>query len=167
MSFLFTPFLIAQLILCAGIRKVLRTRVLIILGVSLNCQTYSDLATEHSEVLLEAPYRPGHLKNSVLLTVDLTKGVVDEAIARKDSIIVAYRKFYNFLFNPLITDANISSDPIIFRSLKSITLEDTQQRSLLRLAQEGISIYSPHTAVDAAPGGLNDWLADLIIAADL
>jgi hypothetical protein len=45
------------------------------------------------EVLLEAPYRPGTVKNSVLLTIDLTKGVADEAIARKDSIIVTYRKF--------------------------------------------------------------------------
>ena len=54
-------------------------------------------------------------------------------------------------------------DPIIFRALKSITLENTQQNSLLRLAQEGISVYSPHTAVDAAPGGLNDWLADIIV----
>jgi hypothetical protein len=44
------------------------------------------------KVLLEAPYRPGHLKNSALITVDLTKAVADEAIARKDSIIIAYRK---------------------------------------------------------------------------
>jgi putative NIF3 family GTP cyclohydrolase 1 type 2 len=47
--------------------------------------------------------------------------------------------------------------------LKAITLENTQQNTLLRLAQEGISVYSPHTAVDAAPGGLNDWLADVVI----
>jgi putative NIF3 family GTP cyclohydrolase 1 type 2 len=33
---------------------------------------------------------------------------------------------------------------------------------LLRLAQKGISVYSPHTAVDAAPDGLNDWLSNLI-----
>jgi len=31
--------------------------------------------------------------NSVLLTVDLTKAVADEAIARNDSIIIAYRMF--------------------------------------------------------------------------
>lgn len=31
--------------------------------------------------------------NSVLLTVDLTKAVVDEAIERKDSIIVTYRVY--------------------------------------------------------------------------
>ena len=44
-------------------------------------------------VLLEAPFDPEHRqKNSVLLTVDLTKAVVDEAIQRKDSVVVAYRK---------------------------------------------------------------------------
>jgi putative NIF3 family GTP cyclohydrolase 1 type 2 len=41
-------------------------------------------------------------------------------------------------------------------------LENTQQSTLLRLAQEGISVYSPHTAVDAAVGGVNDWLADVV-----
>ena len=43
-----------------------------------------------------------------------------------------------------------------------MTLAHTQQQSLLRLALEGISVYSPHTAVDAAPGGLGDWLADIV-----
>ncbi|KAK4574282.1 hypothetical protein LTR86_002043 [Recurvomyces mirabilis] len=81
--------------------------------------------------------------NSVLLTVDLTKAVADEAIERNDSIVVAYH-------------------PIIFRGLKSLTLKDTQQQSLLRLASEGISVYSPHTAVDCARGGLGDWLADIV-----
>ena len=56
----------------------------------------------------------------------------------------------------------IFTDPIIFRGLKALTLADTQQQSLLRLALEGISVYSPHTAVDAAPGGLGDWLADIV-----
>lgn len=111
-------------------------------------------------VLLEAPHRKNHLKNSVLLTVDLTKGVADEAIRRKDSVVIAYRKA-QFLSNQesLLT---LLQDPIIFRSLKAITLANTQQQSLLRLAQEGISVYCPHTAVDAAPGGLNDWLADVV-----
>lgn len=41
-------------------------------------------------------------------------------------------------------------------------MANTQQASLLRLAQEGISVYCPHTAVDAAAGGLGDWLADIV-----
>ena len=54
------------------------------------------------------------------------------------------------------------TDPIIFKGFKSLTLANSQQQSLLRLALEGISVYSPHTAVDAAPGGLGDWLADIV-----
>lgn len=42
-------------------------------------------------MLLEAPHRP-HLKDSVLLTVDLTQAVADEAIANKHSIVVSYRE---------------------------------------------------------------------------
>lgn len=79
----------------------------------------------------------------MLLTIDLTKAVADEAIALKSSIVVAYH-------------------PIIFRGLKSLTFANSQQQTLLRLASHGISVYSPHTAVDAAPGGLGDWLADIV-----
>lgn len=59
-----------------------------------------------------------------------------------------------------------------------MTFNDTQQTSLLRLAAEGISVrqlattqpthsniskvYSPHTAIDCARGGLGDWLADIV-----
>jgi import inner membrane translocase subunit TIM54 len=44
-------------------------------------------------------------------------------------------------------------DPIIFRGLKSLTLQDTQQQSLLRLAAEGISVrrYPPTFAVSTVP----------------
>lgn len=47
-----------------------------------------------SIVLLEAPFDHRRRQiNSVLLTVDLTKAVADEAIERGDSIVVAYRTF--------------------------------------------------------------------------
>ena len=53
-------------------------------------------------------------------------------------------------------------DPFIFRGLKSLTLADPHQRIVLRLAQHNIAVYSPHTAVDAAKGGVNDWLAEIL-----
>ena len=37
-------------------------------------------------------------------------------------------------------DQEEREDPIIFRGLKSLTFGDSQQRSLLRLAAEGISV---------------------------
>ncbi|KAL4892617.1 GTP cyclohydrolase 1 type 2/Nif3 [Aspergillus ambiguus] len=107
-------------------------------------ESLAEKSFDNTGLLLEAPYNPSQKQNnSVLLTIDLTKAVADEAIARKDSIVIAYH-------------------PIIFRGLKSLTLNDPQQQSLLRLAQEGISVYSPHTAVDATPGGMADWLCDLV-----
>ncbi|PVI00541.1 NGG1p interacting factor 3 [Periconia macrospinosa] len=107
-------------------------------------QALADNSWDNTGLLLEAPFVPGRPQsNNVLLTIDLTKGVADEAIALNSSIIIAYH-------------------PIIFRGLKSLTLANSQQQTLLRLASHGISVYSPHTAVDAAPGGLGDWLADII-----
>jgi len=48
--------------------------------------------TKCSIVLLESPLDPLRRQmNSILLTVDLTKAVADEAIERNDSIIIAYR----------------------------------------------------------------------------
>lgn len=95
-------------------------------------------------MLLEPPSRPDLTaalkKHRCLLTIDLTRTVVDEAISRNTSFIITYH-------------------PIIFSGLKSITTANSQQESLLRLAQAGIAVYSPHTSVDAAPGGLGDWLA--------
>ncbi|KKK27261.1 hypothetical protein P175DRAFT_0443725 [Aspergillus ochraceoroseus IBT 24754] len=107
-------------------------------------ESLADKSFDNTGLLLEAPYNhTRRQRNSVLLTIDLTKAVADEAIARKDSVVVAYH-------------------PIIFRGLRSLTFNDPQQQSLLRLAQEGISVYSPHTAVDATPGGMGDWLCDIV-----
>ncbi|ETN45483.1 YbgI/family dinuclear metal center protein [Cyphellophora europaea CBS 101466] len=104
----------------------------------------ADKSFDNTGLLLEAPFlRERRNRNSVLLTIDLTKAVAEEAIQNKHSVVVAYH-------------------PIIFRGLKSITLGDTQQHTLLRLAAHGISVYSPHTAVDIVPGGMGDWLCDVV-----
>jgi len=91
-------------------------------------------------VLLEAPFDPIRRQmNSVLLTVDLTKAVADEAIERKDCVVVAYRMAPPFSLQNISLYERLL-DPIIFKGLKSLTLADTQQQSLLRLALEGISV---------------------------
>ncbi|KAK9452238.1 GTP cyclohydrolase 1 type 2/Nif3 [Limtongia smithiae] len=105
----------------------------------------ADKTWDNTGLLLESPVlAPPATKHArVMLTIDLTTAVVDEALTKRPLLIVAYH-------------------PIIFRPVKSLTQSNTQQRSLLRLAQAGISVYSPHTAVDAQVGGMNDWLADVI-----
>ncbi|KAF8704363.1 NIF3 (NGG1p interacting factor 3), partial [Rhizoctonia solani] len=76
-----------------------------------------------------------------MLTIDLTPAVVEEALNNDTGVIVAYH-------------------PPIFSGLKSLTLTNPLQRSLLRCAAEGISIFSPHTALDSVRGGVNDTLAE-------
>lgn len=75
----------------------------------------------------------------MLLTIDLTEDVLDEAIAAGANLIVSYH-------------------PPIFDPLTRVTDASEKQRIILRAAREDITIYSPHTALDSAPDGLNDWL---------
>jgi putative NIF3 family GTP cyclohydrolase 1 type 2 len=75
----------------------------------------------------------------------LTTSVLSEAIAKETSVIVAYH-------------------PTIFKGLQSLTLANPLQKSLLTCAAEGISVYSPHTSLDSVWGGINDWLAQGLLA---
>lgn len=60
------------------------------------------------------------------------------------------------------TAAIISYHPPIFKPLSSFTLANPLQKSLLLCAAQGISVFSPHTALDSVKGGINDWLSDVV-----
>ena len=84
------------------------------------------------------------LGGPVLLTIDLTERVAAEAERRTCAAVVAYH-------------------PPLFQSVKRIVDgpgSGASQRVVLRMARAGIAVYSPHTALDAATGGVTDWLAD-------
>ena len=81
------------------------------------------------------------LEGPVLLTIDLTERVIAEAVAMGASAIVSYH-------------------PPIFSPLDAVTDASPKQRIILQAARAGIAIYSPHTALDAAPGGVTDWLCE-------
>lgn len=106
----------------------------------------ADSSWDNVGLLLETPFARQQAKTStpatgVHLCIDLTTAVCKEAIDNDNvGAILCYH-------------------PIIFRGLKSLRMSDPQQASLLRLAAAGISVYSPHTSLDAAVGGINDMLA--------
>ncbi len=78
-----------------------------------------------------------------LLCIDLSASVLNEAVAAKCQIIVAYH-------------------PPIFRPIKRLLADSGDTDALVhRAIAAGIAIYSPHTALDAAPGGTNDVIAGL------
>jgi dinuclear metal center YbgI/SA1388 family protein len=75
----------------------------------------------------------------VLLAIDCTREVVAEALRRGADAIVAYH-------------------PVVFDAQKRFVAPSPA----FEAARARIAVYSPHTALDAAEGGTNDVLADLI-----
>ncbi len=79
----------------------------------------------------------------ILLTIDMTASVLDEAIRNRCDAIVSYH-------------------PPIFRASKRMVPDRTRQEGLAAEAlSRKIALYSPHTALDSADGGANDTLAKL------
>lgn len=83
---------------------------------------------------------PPHTVSTLFLTNDLTEEVMDEALEKKADFILSYH-------------------PLIFRPMKHITWETWKECLVIRALERRVAIYSPHTAYDAAPQGVNNWLA--------
>ena len=79
--------------------------------------------------------------SGVLLCLDITEEVIDEACEKGCDIIVSHH-------------------PLMFRPPKRIAGEDMVQRCIIRAIQKGVNIYSSHTNLDNAPGGVNYKIAD-------
>jgi dinuclear metal center YbgI/SA1388 family protein len=54
----------------------------------------------------------------------------------------------------------VAHHPILFRPVKRLTSATAEGRMLLALVRAGVAVYSPHTAFDNAPGGINEILAE-------
>ena len=53
----------------------------------------------------------------------------------------------------------VTHHPIFFRGAKRLTDTTAEGRTVLQLAKAGVAVYSPHTAFDNTPGGINELLA--------
>lgn len=84
--------------------------------------------------------RPDREVKRILVALDVTEAVADEAGRRGAELIVAHH-------------------PVIFSPVKSITDRDAAGHILLRLIECGLSAICMHTNLDAARGGVNDALA--------
>jgi len=81
------------------------------------------------------------LKN-ILLTIDVTSGVVEEAKKLKTDLILSYH-------------------PVIWDGLKHIRA-DGPTAVVHELIQSKIAVFSIHTALDVVAGGVNDGLAEML-----
>lgn len=76
----------------------------------------------------------------VMTCLTLTEEVAEEAIREGANLVITHH-------------------PILFKAVKRLTTATSEGRMLLRLAQAGVSVYSPHTAFDSAREGINQQLA--------
>jgi putative NIF3 family GTP cyclohydrolase 1 type 2 len=104
------------------------------------------LAEEWDNVGLLVGDPAAQIAGPVIITIDLTPAVIAEAESIKAGAIIAYH-------------------PPIFTPIKRMTSADPRQHAILRAVRAGMAIYSPHTALDSAPGGMCDWLADCALPA--
>lgn len=78
-----------------------------------------------------------------LLCLDVTEAVVDEAVMLGYNLIISHH-------------------PLIFKGYKSIIGRDYIERCVLKAIKNDIVIYSAHTNLDNAPGGVNYKIAEKI-----
>ena len=77
----------------------------------------------------------------VLLCLDVTEKVVDEAVVSGCNLIVSHH-------------------PLIFSPLKRITGSNYVERCVLKALANGIAIYASHTNMDSVQGGVNYRIAE-------
>jgi dinuclear metal center YbgI/SA1388 family protein len=101
-----------------------------------------DLAEDWDNVglLLEPVGSAEREIKRLFLCIDLSETVLNEALELGADLVLAYH-------------------PPLFRGLKRLRASVPEERVLVRAMEAGLALYSPHTALDAAQGGINDWLA--------
>ena len=86
---------------------------------------------------------PSLALTGVLISLDCTEDVVDEAIAKNANLIIAHH-------------------PILFSGLKSLTGENYVERTIIKAIKNDIAIYAIHTNLDNVVAGVNKKLAERI-----
>lgn len=76
----------------------------------------------------------------ILLTLDCTEDVVDEAIEKKCNLIVAHH-------------------PIVFKGLKKLNGSNYVERTIIKAIKHDIAIYAAHTNLDNVHNGVNKEIA--------
>ncbi len=101
-----------------------------------------DLALDWDKVGLQIGNVDSKVKK-VLLTVDINREVVSEAIKQGSHLIIAHH-------------------PLIFGPVDTILSSNDTEKEILRLIENKTAVYIAHTNYDLMPGGLNDHLAEKI-----
>ncbi|MCD7973472.1 MAG: Nif3-like dinuclear metal center hexameric protein [Candidatus Azobacteroides sp.] len=78
--------------------------------------------------------------SGVLLCIDITEEVIEEAIQKKCNLIISHH-------------------PLLFKGLKSITGKNYIERCIIKACKNDVTLYSSHTSLDNAWNGVNFKIA--------
>ncbi|MCL6572424.1 MAG: Nif3-like dinuclear metal center hexameric protein [Bacillus sp. (in: Bacteria)] len=79
----------------------------------------------------------------IMIALDVLENVIDEAIEKNVQLIIAHH-------------------PIIYRPLKNLLTDTVQGKMIEKLLAHDIAVYTAHTNLDVAKGGVNDLLAEAL-----
>lgn len=102
------------------------------------CYIPTSSASWDNVGLLVEPSPPKYI-SKIMLTNDLTSGVMEEAKDKTVDLIISYH-------------------PPIFTPIKRLTQDSWKQRLVVECIESRIALFSPHTCFDAVKDGVNDWL---------
>lgn len=86
---------------------------------------------------------PSREAQKVLIALDVTADVIEEAIEEGCDVILAHH-------------------PMLYGGIDAVNAAEFKGRKLVRLIENGISVMSFHTRLDAVDGGVSDMLATLL-----
>ncbi len=86
--------------------------------------------------------------SGVLLCVDVTEEIVNEAVERGCNLIVSHH-------------------PLLFRGVKCVIGRNRPERVLAEAIRRGVTVYSSHTATDSAVGGVSWRMAERLGLVDV
>lgn len=93
--------------------------------------------------------------------VGLLVGKTDKVVK---NILICLDCTYETILEAINLNCNliITHHPVIFSPVKSVADNSYIGKMIITAIENGISIYSAHTNLDSAPGGLTDYLASLL-----
>ncbi|HHV28548.1 MAG TPA: Nif3-like dinuclear metal center hexameric protein [Clostridium sp.] len=102
----------------------------------------NNLAEDYDNVGLLIGSRESIIER-ILVCLEVSSKTIDEAIAKKADLIISHH-------------------PVIFKGLKRINEDDPKGNIIYRLIKNNIGVYSAHTNLDVAYGGVNNYLSSLL-----
>ena len=106
------------------------------------------LSAEWDHDGLQCSRNPDAPVHRVLAALDVTEATVERAVAVGADVILSHH-------------------PLLFRPVGEIVADVGVGGRIVRLLSEGISVMSFHTRADAAEGGVNDLLAEMLSLSEI